>query len=634
MLESGSEPTPEGTNLQVNVESEINSDSNPSRAIDVAHLNNSELVQRQARELELLHQIRSALISNFDSENALHYIVDTVATTFGYSMICLYLLEQNTLQLAAQQGYQNLKPEINIADSVFGQVLKSGTATLLTETTSESDNRDAKLDNHYQIVVPLIRTGNEIVGVLCVESTGVPLDEHDLRLCQAAADHLTLAIEQNRLYLSELRRADQLAALNKIGRELVSMLDVADICTHITGTVRKKLGYYSVNLGLVKENSLFFTVGVGENPLPIKYDFEVALSKDCLITYAYRHGELVLVQDVTQDERYKESELTPDTCAEIVIPLRETTNILGVLEVQSDRVYAFDDDEVILLKTLADQITIALSNAIRFEDIKQQKEELARANKALEEANRLKNELLANVSHELRTPLNSIMGYIDMIQSQFYGEVPSTFNDPLERVVRNSRRLHSMINDMLDLAKLEAGRETLMVEQFWLEEVIRFNCEPFNEQAQGKGLEFKCIVEKDCPKIVENDQKRLVQILTNLLANAIKFTHNGRITVEVAPAIAPSGGPGYSIKITDTGIGISSEDYESIFESFRQVDGSTTRTFGGAGMGLTICLKLIRMMLGSISVESELGKGSSFIVTLPSSVTTPTTLPVSRVFSD
>lgn len=151
---------------------------------------------------------------------------------------------------------------------------------------------------------------------------------------------------------------------------------------------------------------------------------------------------------------------------------------------------------------------------------------------------------------------------------------------------------------------------------------------------EPKGLEFKCIIEKDCPKIVENDQKRLVQILTNLLSNAIKFTHNGGVTVKVGPAIATSGGHGYSIKIIDTGIGISSEDYESIFESFRQVDGSTTRTFGGAGMGLTICLKLIRMMLGSISIESELGKGSVFNVILPSSVTTPTTLPASRVFSD
>jgi signal transduction histidine kinase len=326
---------------------------------------------------------------------------------------------------------------------------------------------------------------------------------------------------------------------------------------------------------------------------------------------------MVLVHDVTKDNRYQTLPFAPNTISQIVLPLRDANAVLGVLDIHSDKPNAFDDDEVLLLKTLADQTSIAIANAMRFQDIKRQKEELAVANKALSEANRLKNEFLANVSHELRTPLNSIMGYIDMVQSGFYGDVPDNFQDPLERVLRNSHRLLGLINDVLDLAKLEAGRDSLQIEQFWLEEIVRHNFEILREQAEAKGLKYECVVAPNTPKMVFNDQKRLGQVLNNLLSNAIKFTHHGDVTIEISPANTQKGAPGYQIKVSDTGIGISSEDYDSIFESFRQVDGSTTRTFGGAGMGLTICLKLVRMMQGTIRVESQVAQGSVFTVVLP-----------------
>jgi signal transduction histidine kinase len=588
------------------------------------HITYTELLdeyQRQAQELQLLHQIRSALVSNFDPDNVFNAVVECIASSFGYSLIRLYILEEESLELKAQRGYNKLPPAQRVDEGIYGLAIRTGKPILVPDVASSNDYLEAEPGVRSQICIPLTRRGNEVIGTLSIESLSeTPLDERDLRLCQAAADHVILAMEQNRLYLSEQRRADQLGALNKIGRELVSLLNIDEIIDRITGAVRQKLNYYCVSLGLVVENELIFSIGVGEDSHPITSDYRVNLTSNCLVTYAYHNGELVLVHEVEHDERYEALPYAPQTKSEIVLPLRDANNIVGVLDIQSNHTYAFDDDEIILLKTLADQTSSAVANALRFQDIRRQKEELAETNQALAEANRLKNEFLANVSHELRTPLNSIMGYVDMIQSQFYGDVPESFNDPLERVERNSRRLLSLINDVLDLAKLEAGREQLQIETFWLEEVVRFVSDSFKEQAIAKNLTFSCIIAADTPKMVENDQKRVNQILTNLISNAVKFTHSGEVIVEVSPSLALGRVPGFMVQVKDTGIGISTEDYEHIFESFRQVDGSTTRMFGGAGMGLTICLKLVRMMHGSIQVSSEVGKGSIFTVILPTQV--------------
>ncbi len=578
-------------------------------------------IRHQSQELQMLHQIRVALLSNTDLNYLFQAAVGALAGCFDSPLVALYLLENNQLHLKAYKGYDKLVQTIAPDYGICGQVAQSG-KPLLIEDVSQATEYIANVPGVCsQLGVPLIHQGNEIIGVLLVETTQKnSLKEREMRLCRTAADYVVLAVETSRSQTSEQRRAEQLLVLNRIGRELVSLLDVSEIISRITGSVRRKLNYYSVNVGLINEEKMVFSIGSSEKDVAEDTQVSLPLDEDTLTTYAARNGELVLVHDVSQDKRYHRLPEMPRTQSEIVLPLRDANRIIGVLDVQSDRVFAFDDDEVILLKTLADQTSIAIANAIRFQDIHLQKEELGRTNRALAEANRLKNEFLANISHELRTPLNSIMGYVEMIQSDFYGEVPKTFSDPLERVERNSRRLLNLINDVLDLSKLEAGRENLQIEKFALAELLHFTCDTTREQAIAQGLAFSCEIDPNLPRIVENDSRRLRQIITNLLANALKFTQKGEVSMKTVPTTTKSGQPGYKIMVKDTGIGIAKEDYDHIFESFRQVDGSTTRMFGGAGMGLTICLKLISMMQGNIEVESEVGKGSTFTVTLPSIV--------------
>jgi signal transduction histidine kinase len=312
----------------------------------------------------------------------------------------------------------------------------------------------------------------------------------------------------------------------------------------------------------------------------------------------------------------------PDTKAEVIIPLRSSGQVIGVLDVESDGSKVFEDDDIILLKTLADQASVALTNARRFADLQRQSQELNATNKALAEANRLKSEFLSNVSHELRTPLNSVVGYVDMIQSGFYGDIPPEMNDPLERVYRNGRRLMALINDVLDLANLETGRLHLMIEETSTADLLSVLSLAGRTAAEEKGLSFSAKIETDTPRFIRTDIKRLQQIIDIFMSNAVKFTSNGEIYLTISSGavgdLAKGLGPeAFSISITDTGIGIPAEEFEHIFEEFRQVDGSSTRQFGGAGLGLALARRLVRHLGGTISVTSTVEKGSTFTVTVP-----------------
>lgn len=240
--------------------------------------------------------------------------------------------------------------------------------------------------------------------------------------------------------------------------------------------------------------------------------------------------------------------------------------------------------------------------------------ELRDANRKLEEYNRLKAEFVANMSHELRTPLTAIIGFAQLMQMKFErGEsVRNTFGDGLERILRNGRHLLTLIDEVLDLSKIEAGRLTLHLDHFDLPELIGNSFSSLESLAIEKKLEYKLEVSGDFPYVF-SDSARIRQILTNLLSNAIKFTPKGKIKVH----LKASGETEWQLSVSDTGMGIEPENIDKIFERFRQVDGSYTRKVGGFGLGLSISQNLAELLGGKIAVESNLGEGSTFTLTLP-----------------
>jgi len=240
--------------------------------------------------------------------------------------------------------------------------------------------------------------------------------------------------------------------------------------------------------------------------------------------------------------------------------------------------------------------------------------DLRRKNEQILEATRLKSEFLANVSHELRTPLNAIIGYSDLLLGGIYGPVAGRQGSAIEGIATRARDLLALINDILDLAKIESGRMDLRVDHFPLREVCEEVLETARVLASDKPVEVAWTVRDAAEADCRTDRQKLSQILLNLLNNAVKFTKKGFVHLE-----ARHGGEGeLRIAVVDSGIGIPPADCEAIFDEFRQVDGTSTREFGGTGLGLAISRKFAHRLGGDLTVQSALGQGSTFLLSVPS----------------
>jgi signal transduction histidine kinase len=291
----------------------------------------------------------------------------------------------------------------------------------------------------------------------------------------------------------------------------------------------------------------------------------------------------------------------------MAIPLLRPDHVVGSLIVRRKQPGLLPQSTVDLLQTFAVQSVIAIQNARLFHEI-------AEKSRQLELESRHKSQFLANMSHELRTPLNAILGYTELILDSIYGETPQKMRSVLERVQINGRHLLGLINDVLDLSKIEAGELRLSLTDYSLEEVVRTVFTGVEALAAGKGLAFKTEISPGLPR-GHGDERRIAQVLLNLTGNAIKFTDAGEVTIN-ASAHADS----FTVAVRDTGPGIEEADQARIFGEFQQVDSSSTRAKGGSGLGLSIAKRIVEMHGGRIWVESTPGAGSTFSFSLPISV--------------
>ena len=290
--------------------------------------------------------------------------------------------------------------------------------------------------------------------------------------------------------------------------------------------------------------------------------------------------------------------------AMLAVPLLREDRLFGGLVVRRKEAGWFSKPVEKLLQTFATQSVVALHNAQLFREIEEKGREL-------EIANKHKSQFLANMSHELRTPLNAILGYTELIIDNIYGDVPEKIREVLERLEKNGRHLLGLINDVLDLSKIEAGQLIFSLNDYSMGEVVQTAITAVEALAVEKKLELKTRIPQDL-SIARGDEQRIAQVLLNLLGNAIKFTDEGEVRVEVIESDET-----FSVSVTDTGPGISEADQKIIFDEFQQTDGSSTREKGGSGLGLSIVKKIVEMHGGRIGVKSDVGKGSTFRFTLP-----------------
>jgi signal transduction histidine kinase len=347
---------------------------------------------------------------------------------------------------------------------------------------------------------------------------------------------------------------------------------------------------------------------------------------------AIRTRKPAIYRDIINNPNFKpwyEILKTRDYASIIAIPLIVDNNVFGALIIYASEIDAFDSTEVKLLDDLGKNIShgIAAIRAKKERDraisalenernelekrVNQRTQELLNAKNAAEAADRLKSAFLATMSHEVRTPLNSIIGFSGILLQGMAGPLNEEQKKQLGMIYKSSEHLLALINDILDISKIEAGQMQLVNESFNIHEVLEKTINISKPLAEKKNLNIEIEIESEIG-LIKGDRRRVEQIILNLLSNAIKFSEEGCIHVKYSIQ-----GDNALISITDTGIGIKNSDIEKLFKPFIQIDTGFTRKYEGRGLGLSICKKLVNLMGGNIWVESELGKGSAFSFTIP-----------------
>jgi signal transduction histidine kinase len=469
------------------------------------------------------------------------------------------------------------------------------------------------------LAVPMFRQ-DEVIGAISLAHRDVDAfsDTH-LELLKTFAAQAVIAIENARLLKKleerthELTRSvEQLTALGEVGRAVGSTLDLETVLTTI---VSRAVELSELDGGVVFE----YDEGAEEFVHRVATETGGALAEARRATRV-RKGEGVVgqtaitlepaqVPDITvpgtYESRLRDNLITSGVRAILAVPMLSEDRLVGCLVVSRNQPGEFPADTMELLRTFATQSALAIQNARLFEEI-------ADKSRQLEAASRHKSEFLANMSHELRTPLNAVIGFSEVLLQRMFGELNAKQDEYLKDIYASGQHLLSLINDILDLSKIEAGRMELALAPFHLPTALENAVTLVKERASRHGITLQVDIDPRLGEIVE-DERKVKQVLLNLLSNAVKFTpEGGRITLKACQKDGT-----VEVSVTDTGIGIAPEDQAAIFEEFRQVGSDETRKQEGTGLGLTLAKKFVELHGGRIWVESEPGRGSTFTFTLP-----------------
>jgi signal transduction histidine kinase len=593
----------------------------------------TEALEQQTATSEVLQVISSSpgeLDPVFKKmlENATHVI----GSTFG----TMYLREGEAFRAVAMHGAPSAYFQARMREPLFqpgpdttlSRIVETKQVVRVADITAEEAyvNRDpmrvaaAELGGVRTLLsVPMLRE-DELIGVISVYRNEVRLfTDKQVELVTSFAKQAVIAIENVRL-LNELRSrtndlaqsVEELRALGDVSQAVNSTLDLATVLSTI---VSRAVELSETEAGTIyefdnqqKELLLRSTYGMSEELI------------EAIRAHHFGVGEPIMNQAVGRREPVQISDLQaiPATPAQdiiasagyralLVVPLLGRDHVIGALVVRRKAPGAFPQNAVDLLKTFAAQSVLAIQNAHLFTEIDEK-------SRQLEIASQHKSQFLANMSHELRTPLNAILGYTELILDNIYGETPDKMREVLERLQANGKHLLGLINDVLDLSKIEAGQLTLDLADYSFKDVVDTVVSAVGSLANGKKLALTADVGPNLP-IGHGDGRRLAQVLLNLVGNAIKFTDKGEVAIKATVTDSS-----FTVAVRDTGPGISPLDQGKIFEEFQQADDATTKRKGGTGLGLSIAKRIIGMHGGRIWVESDVGKGSTFAFTIPTRV--------------
>jgi GAF domain-containing protein len=588
----------------------------------------TEALEQQTATSEILRVISS---SHTDLQPVFDAVLHSAGRLCDAAFGALQLFDGERLTLDAHYG---ISPEdvAMLREHVFpmrpdwgssiGRAVISRAVVHIPDIRTDPEYRVSAVQTRegYRTALSIpMRRGDVAVGVINLWRRDVrPFSDNQIRLVKTFADQAVIAVENVRLF-KELqartgdltRSVEQLTALGEVGRAVSSTLELETVLTTI---VSRAVQLSAMDAGAIYEYdevAEVFHLRATQN-LPQEF-LEIARPM------ALRKGEgavgrlavtrqPVEIRDITAPDAY-ESRLRDILLrlghrAILAVPLVSEDHIVGGLVVTRRQPAESVREEIDLLRTFATQSALAIQNARLYR-------ELEKKGRQLEAASQHKSEFMANMSHELRTPLNAIIGFSEVLLERMFGEVNEKQTEYLRDILESGRHLLSLINDILDLSKIEAGRMELELTDFHLPTALDNALILVRERAARRGITLQATVD---PRLgdVRADERKIKQVVLNLLSNAIKFTpEGGRIEVRAVPIDGS-----VEVAVSDTGVGIAPEDQDAIFEEFRQVGVSSAKQ-EGTGLGLTLCRKFVELHGGKIWVKSQVATGSTFTFTIP-----------------